>query len=66
MAITYRISKDQKPTEEQKREVSEAAKLPITYDDDSPELTEEMYEAFQEAARARNRRKNMPLQAMTN
>lgn len=36
----------QKPTEEQREHIRRASSLPITYDDDCPELTEEQYEAF--------------------
>ncbi|MCI6100020.1 MAG: BrnA antitoxin family protein [Selenomonas sp.] len=36
----------QKPTEEQRKRIRRAASLPITYDEDCPELTEEQYEMF--------------------
>lgn len=36
----------QKPTKEQCQRIKEAAKRPIFYDDDAPELTEEQYREF--------------------
>lgn len=58
MDKTFIIEKGQKPTEEQIREVEEAKKHPITFDEDSPELSPSMYKAFQSAVIQRNRRKN--------
>lgn len=42
------------PTEEQLKEVEEASKLPIRFDDECPELSAEMKQAFVEG---RNRMK---------
>ena len=48
-----------KLTEEQIKEIKEARKIPIVYDEDSPELTPEMEKAFLVAAKARNRYKDL-------
>ncbi len=50
------IMPGQKPTEEQIREIKEAAKRPVVPDEDCPELTPEQYAEMAEIAR--NRRKN--------
>jgi hypothetical protein len=55
MIITTTLSKDAKLTEEQIKEIEEAKKYPITYDEDSPEMTPEMEKQFKVAARMRNR-----------
>jgi hypothetical protein len=57
MTITATLSKDGILTEEQKREIEDAKKMPITYDEDSPEMTPEMEKAFKLAAQMRNRLK---------
>lgn len=45
-------------TEKQKKEIQDAAKKPIIYDDDdSPKMTPQMEKAFRCAAAQRNRRK---------
>ena len=41
MDETYSISKDQKPTPEQILRIREAAKRPVVFDKDCPELTDE-------------------------
>lgn len=51
------IMNGQKPTEEQIREIEEASKRPILFDEDSPELTSEQYAEM--AATARRRREEM-------
>lgn len=63
MAITkvYVASTDN-PTKEEIEEIKAAAKLPISYDDDSPELTEEQYAAM--AKEARKQRKTKPVIAL--
>lgn len=43
MDKTYVISKGQKPTKEQLREIAEAKKHPIVFDEDCPELSPAMY-----------------------
>lgn len=57
MDVTYTLEKGQKLTESQIKEVMEAKKHPIVFDEDCPELSPEMYKAFQSAAAYRNRRK---------
>ncbi|MDY6321862.1 MAG: hypothetical protein SPL30_02995 [Succinivibrio sp.] len=47
----------QKPTEKQRKRLRKAAALPITYDDDSPELTKEQYEEFARIAAAQRAKK---------
>ena len=44
-------------TEEQIKEIREAEKMPIIYDEDSPEMTPAMEKAFRLAAKNRNRYK---------
>ena len=53
MVITT-LTKDQKLTDEQKREILEARKKPIVFDEDSPHLTAKTYRAFREAASKQN------------
>lgn len=57
MTKTFAINPGQKPTKEQIREVMEAKKQPIVFDEDSPEMSEAMYKAFKSAVVQRNRRK---------
>ena len=45
-------------TPEQCAEIDRASQLPITYDEDAPDLTPETFAAFQEAARRRDAAKN--------
>ena len=47
------IYSGQKPTSEQLKEVEEAAKRPIVFDEDAPELTLEQYAEMAAMARAR-------------
>lgn len=58
MTKTFTIDKGQKPTDEQLQEVMEAKKLPIVFDEDSPELSPAMYKAFKSSVIQRNRKKN--------
>lgn len=53
--ITATLSKDEKLIDEEKKMLEEARKYPITFDEDSPELTPEMEKAFRLAAKNRNR-----------
>ena len=46
MMVTYTITKNQKPTPEQIARIREAAKRPIAYDEDCPEMTEEQLKQF--------------------
>lgn len=57
MIRTFVIEKGQKPTPEQLQEVMEASKIPITFDEDSPELSPAMYKAFKSSVIQRNRQK---------
>lgn len=58
MTKTFIIDQEQKPTDEQLREVIDARKQPIVFDDDSPELSPAMYKAFKSAVIQRNRKKS--------
>lgn len=57
MTKTYTIEAGQKPTKEQLREVMEAKKQPVEFDEDAPELSPAMMKAFRCAAVRRNRSK---------
>lgn len=57
MIKTFTIESGQKPTEEQLKEVEEAKKSPIVFDDDCQELSPAMMKAFKTVAVQRNRRK---------
>lgn len=57
MTTEFMIEKGQKPTPEQLQEVMEAKKKPITFDEDSPELSLAMYKAFKSSVIQRNRQK---------
>lgn len=56
MIKTFTIKDGQMPTEEQLAEVREAAKQPIQFDEDAPELSPAMCKAFECLVRQRNRR----------
>lgn len=58
MIKTFTIENGQKPTGEQLKEVMEAKKKPIIFDEDSPELSPAMHKAFQSSLIQRNRKKN--------
>jgi hypothetical protein len=55
MIITTSLSEDDKLTEEELQMLEEAKKYPITFDEDSPEMTPEMEKQFRVAVRMRNR-----------
>ena len=55
MLVTKTINKWDKPTAEQLEQLKKAAKMPITYDEDCPELTPKMEEAFIRAAQERRK-----------
>ncbi len=59
MIRTVILDKNQKPTKEQLKQIEDAAKREIVFDEDSPELTPEMEEAFRLAAKNRNTHKKM-------
>lgn len=48
------LDRNQQPTEDQIRQIEEAAEKPIVFDEDSPELTPAMEKAFWLAAKNRN------------
>lgn len=54
MIRTVTLDRNQKPTEEQIKQIEEAAKREIVFDEDSPELTPAMEKAFRLAAKNRN------------
>ena len=58
MTKTLIIESGQRPTREQLREVEEAQKNPIIFDEDCQELSPAMMKAFKSAVVQRNRRKN--------
>jgi hypothetical protein len=58
MIKTLTINKGQNLTEEQLREVNDAKKKPIVFDDECEELSPAMVKAFKSAVVQRNRRKN--------
>lgn len=54
MIRTATLDRNQKPTEEQIKQIREAAKRDIVFDEDSPELTPAMEKAFRLVAKNRN------------
>ena len=58
MTKTFTIEPGQTLTEEQLKEIEEAKKFPITFDEDCEELSPAMMKAFKSAVVQRNRRKN--------
>lgn len=56
---TVTLDRNQKSTEEQIKQIEEAAKREIVFDEDSPELTPAMEKAFRLAAKNRNTQRNM-------
>ena len=58
MTKTYIINPGDKPTEEQLKEIEEAKKHPIIFDEDCEELSAAMIKAFKSTTISRNRRKN--------
>ena len=57
MTKTLIIESGQKPTEEQLKEIEEAKKSPINFDEDCEELSSAMMKAFKSAVVQRNRKK---------
>lgn len=57
MIKTLTIEKGQKLTEEQLKEIEEAKKSPIVFDEDCEELSPAMMKAFKSAVVQRNRKK---------
>ena len=46
MVVTYTVAENQKPTPEQLSRIREAAKRPIVFDEDCPEMTDEQLRQF--------------------
>lgn len=59
MIKTVTLDRDQKPTDEMIREIQEAAKREIVFDEDSPEMTPAMEKAFRLAAKNRNTQRRL-------
>lgn len=59
MIKTSVIESGQKPTKEQLKEVEEAKKSPINFDEDCEELSPAMMKVFKSAVAQRNRRKKL-------
>ena len=57
MTRTLIIESGQKPTEEQLKEVEDAKRSPINFDEDCEELSPAMMKAFKSAVVQRNRKK---------
>lgn len=57
MTKTFTIESGQSPTKEQLKEVEEAQKYPIAFDEDCQELSPAMVKAFKSAVVQRNRMK---------
>ncbi len=57
MTRTFIIENGQKPTEEQLKEIEEAKKSPVVFDEDCKELSPAMMKAFKSAVVQRNRKK---------
>ena len=57
MTRTFIIESGQKPTENQLREIEEAQKSPIIFDEDCKELSPAMMKAFKSAVVQQNRKK---------
>ena len=57
MTKTFTISNGQMPTEEQLKEVEEAKKSPIVFDEDCEELSSSTIEAYKTAIIQRKRKK---------
>ena len=57
MTKTYVIEKGQRTSEEQLREVEDAKKSPIVFDEDCQELSPAMMKAFKSSVVQRNRKK---------
>ena len=61
MIKTVTLDRNMKPTEEQIKEIEEAAKREIVFDEDSPEMTPAMEKAFRLAAKNRNTQRNISI-----
>ena len=59
MTVTVTINPGQTPSPEQIKEVEEAAKKPVVFDEDCEELSPAMIKAFKSSVVQRNRRKSV-------
>ena len=59
MIRTVTLDRNQKPTEEQIKQIEEAAKREIVFDEDSPELTPAMEKALKIKKKNRNTQRNV-------
>ncbi len=59
--IYYSSNEGKELTEEQKAMIRKAAKSPITFDEDCPELSPTMIKAFRCAVSKRNRHRTPPI-----
>lgn len=57
MTVYFTLEAGQKPTKEELEQIREAAKRPIVFDEDCPELSPAMIKAFKCSVTQRNRRK---------
>ena len=55
--MTYTIKKGQKLTVEQEKEIDEAKRSPVVFDEDCMEMSDAMIKAMKSAVVQRNRRK---------
>lgn len=58
MLVTKTLNKWDKPTAEQIEQLNNAAKMPIIFDEDCPELTPKMEEAFLQAVADRDSKRH--------
>ena len=57
--VIHTLTPDMRLSQAQLTMIEDAERYPIVYEDDCPELTPEMAEAFRRAARARDGRKQL-------
>ena len=62
--IRIRFPKDKDLNEQELRELEEAAKRPVIFSEDAPELSDEQYAQMAALARKRNAKKNKPVIAL--
>ena len=55
--VTYTLTRDMRPTEEQKLMIKNASSMPVIYDEDCPKSTPETIEGFKAFGRERNERR---------
>lgn len=51
--VTFKLDGNAALTNQEKADLAKARSLPVVYDEDSPELTEEMEQAFRAARKAK-------------